>query len=120
MSADSTVTASHASMPFDVFITYRRGDGRAAALLLRERLVTYRLPKPLATDASRRRPLSVFLDLQHVRPSADFWETEIAPALVGANLLIVVFTPECPPAGRGWLRELGVAGNPRVPPARQP
>ena len=77
---------------YDCFISYRRSDGTTIAQWLRRHLVSYRLPKALASAHSTR--LAVYLDTVYERATNDFFEQNIVPALEASRYLLVVATPD--------------------------
>jgi hypothetical protein len=77
---------------YDVFISYRRSDGNAVARWLRRQLESFRLPKPLRRNVSRK--LRVYLDTAYERGASDFYEQNIKPALLSSRYLFVVATPD--------------------------
>lgn len=74
------------------FISYRRADGAALAVWLRNRLQAYRLP-PL-TGFACDEPIRVFLDTSYEKAGEDFWVSKIEPNLEAARALILVVTPK--------------------------
>ena len=96
---------------YDAFISYRRSDGRFAARWLRNALLSYRLPRQLQADPSRK--LSVYLDTSFERATEDFFENNIKPALLRSRWLIVIATPNAlnprPDGTPNWVeREIDV------------
>src|SRR6185436_6157179 len=79
---------------YDCFISYRRSDGTTIAQWLRRHLVSYRLPKSLASAHSTR--LAVYLDTVYERATNDFFEQNIVPALEASRREIRKFleTPQ--------------------------
>ena len=77
---------------YDCFISYRRSDGARLAGWLRAHLQSYRLPRAVSSEYARK--LTVYLDTIYERPSDDFFERDIAPALKASRFLIVVATPD--------------------------
>ena len=90
-----------ADIKFDTFISYRRSDGSRIAKRLRDRLVSYELPKGF-TD--REQKLCIYLDEIYEIATEDFFEHTIKPALAASRSLVVVQTPDAP-----QLREDGSA-----------
>jgi hypothetical protein len=85
-------TASHrADFKYDLFISYRRKDGLPFANWVREKLVTYRLPRAFG-DRSKAR-LRVYQDTAYERATEDFWKNTVLPALLTSRYLGVVATP---------------------------
>ena len=73
---------------YDVFISYRRGDGSRIADWLSRRLRHYRPPRgfhPLA-------PLRIYRDLERERVTPAIWSERIRPALLRSRFLIVILT----------------------------
>jgi hypothetical protein len=64
---------------YDLFISYRRKDGRLFADWLRRQLLGFRLPDALAQ--LRDRPLRIYQDTAYERATEDFWQHSIEPAL---------------------------------------
>jgi WD40 repeat protein len=84
--------ASHrAAFKYDLFISYRRKDGLPFANWVREKLVTYRLPRAFG-DRSKVR-LRVYQDTAYERATEDFWKNIVLPALQSSRYLGVVATP---------------------------
>ena len=84
--------ASHsANSKYDLFISYRRKDGLAFANWLRDKLVTYRLPRAFGERSKTR--LRVYQDTAYERATEDFWENTVLPALLASRYLGVVVTP---------------------------
>src|SRR4051812_4780492 len=87
------------SSSYEAFISYRRGDASALALWIRNRLQRYRLPDEVLKalpqemqDLHRRRP-RVYLDRAYEKPSDDFLQEKLFPALDSSKRLIVVSSP---------------------------
>ncbi len=100
-----------APFQYDAFISYRRSDGEKFAERLRERLETYRLPKPFQTSPPHK--LAIYLDRIYEKAEDDFFEKTIKPSLTSAENLIVVRTPAAvEPRADGkptWMeREIGI------------
>lgn len=79
------------SFTYDVFISYRRGDGRYFANWLRGKLIRYRLPRRLR--ARGKTPLRAYQDVTFERVTDDLWENNVKPALLASRYLAVVITP---------------------------
>ncbi len=77
---------------FDAFISYRRSDGSDAARWLRNKFQSYHLPPELREG--RKEKLNIYLDAIYEKPSEDFWESTIAPALSDSAHLVLIATPE--------------------------
>jgi WD40 repeat protein len=84
---------------FDAFIAYRRADGAALAKWARRTIRSFRLSRDLleAIPVSKRevyeRGPRVFLDKAYGKPSLDWLETKIFPAVDRSDRLIVVSSP---------------------------
>ena len=74
---------------YDAFISYRRKDGTVVARRLRQRLISYRLPKSFG----KREKLEVYLDEIYEQATEDFFKSTIKPALKASRNLIVVQSP---------------------------
>jgi WD40 repeat protein len=95
---DSPTTQSKADH-YDAFIAYRRADGAALAKWIRRRLKSFRLPEEILADLPpdkralhARRP-DVFLDTAYEKPSDDWLNEKVFPALDNSDRLIVISTP---------------------------
>ncbi|MEM8814584.1 MAG: hypothetical protein AAGE85_02095, partial [Pseudomonadota bacterium] len=78
-------------LSYDTFISYRRSDGRRIARRLRDRLVSYSLPKGLSANDRR---LTAYLDEVYEVATEDFFENTIKPALAASRSLVVIQTPD--------------------------
>src|SRR4051794_31852163 len=84
---------------YDAFISYRRAEASALARWIRNRLQRYRLPgEVLETLSSEKRELHqrrprIYLDRVYEKPSGDFLQDKIYPALDASQRLIVLSTP---------------------------
>jgi len=76
---------------YDVFICYRRKDGKAFANWLRQNLISYHLPPSFGKRAQVR--LRVYQDTTYAKATEDFWQNSILPALSSSRYLAVVATP---------------------------
>jgi WD40 repeat protein len=84
---------------YDLFISYRRRDGRFIAMWLRDRLRRAVLVPEVVSQLSiasrqmhERRP-RIFLDTAFEKPSPDFLSKKVYPALDRARRLVVLSTP---------------------------
>ena len=121
----------HPSQDFEynIFISYRRGDGLQIAEWLSRRLRAYRPPRGFPRTLT---PLRVYRDVERERVTPAIWEERIRPALVGSRFMIVVLTDSVaapPPGAVNWvIREVSgfletpqgsnvmiVRAGPRVP-----
>ncbi len=84
---------------YEAFISYSRSDERWGAWLHRA-LETYRLPRQLAAEADRIRP--VFRDLEELGASANLSES-IRAALQQSRSLVVICSPAA--AASRWVEE---------------
>ena len=73
---------------YDVFISYRRGDGLRIADWLSRRLRHYRPPRGF----HRLAPLRIYRDLERERVTPAIWSERIRPALLRSRFLIVILT----------------------------
>ncbi len=120
---------SRQDFEYDIFISYRRGDGLQIAEWLSRRLRAYRPPRGFPRTLA---PLRVYRDVERERVTPAIWEERIRPALVNSRFLIVVLTDSvaAPPGGAvSWvIREVSgfletpqksnvmiVRADPRVP-----
>jgi len=87
----SSENPSDGRIDYDLFISYRRKDGRMIASWLRDRLVRYSLPRSFGVRSSKK--LRVYLDTAYERATQDFWDDTILPALQKSNHFCVVATP---------------------------
>jgi hypothetical protein len=84
---------------YDAFNSYRRRDAAALARWVRDRLQRYRLqPEVLKGLAPKERALHerrprIWLDKAYEKPSNDFLNEKIFPALDRSARLIVILTP---------------------------
>ena len=85
------IASDRADFKYDLFISYRRKDGLPFANWVREKLVTYRLPRAFG-DRSKVR-LRVYQDTAYERATEDFWKNTVLPALLSSRYLGVVATP---------------------------
>lgn len=85
------VALRSANFKYELFISYRRKDGLPFANWVREKLVTYRLPRLLGERSKVR--LRVYQDTAYERATEDFWENTVLPALQASRYLGVVVTP---------------------------
>jgi len=84
---------------YEAFISYRRGDASVLAGWIRNRLQRYRLPdevlkslSPEMQELHRRRP-RIYLDRAYEKPSDDFLQNKLFPALDASKRLIVISSP---------------------------
>jgi hypothetical protein len=84
---------------YDAFISYRRAEASALARWIRNRLQRYRLPAEVLDTLPRekqelhqRRP-RIYLDRIYEKPSGDFLQEKVFPALDASQRLIVISTP---------------------------
>ena len=80
---------SRQDFEYDIFISYRRGDGLRIAEWLSRRLRAYRPPRGFPRTLS---PLRVYRDVERERVTPAIWEERIRPTLVRSRFLIVVLT----------------------------
>lgn len=86
-------------MEWDIFISYRRSDGRQLAEWLARKIRRFRLPGAVlaglssANSAVHERRPRVFLDTNVERASSDFLNKKILPALDETARLLVISTP---------------------------
>jgi WD40 repeat protein len=80
---------SRQDFEYDIFISYRRGDGLQIAEWLSRRLRAYRPPRGFPRPLS---PLRVYRDVERERVTPAIWEERIRPALVSSRFMIVVLT----------------------------
>jgi WD40 repeat protein len=76
---------------YDLFVSYRRKDGRPFADWLRRQLLNYRLPRSFGERRKTR--LRIYQDIAYERATEDFWSSTIVPALVQSRYLCLVATP---------------------------
>lgn len=75
---------------FDVFVSFRHEEGRKTARWLRRWLIQWSLPT--GVEAEHTGELKIFVDSYQGRPSSDYWEETIKPALLKSRWLVVIVT----------------------------
>ena len=96
MSESTASKETQSSKSLEVFICYRRGQGKSLAKWLSRQLKAYRFPARFESQCSQpfKAPPSVFLDTENERAAENFWEEKIEPNLLKAHFLIVIVTPD--------------------------
>jgi hypothetical protein len=97
--ATDALAKVEAPYDYDAFISYRRRDAAALARWVRDRLQRYLLPPEVLEELApekkalhERRP-RIWLDKAYEKPSDDFLNEKIFPALDRSAQLIVISTP---------------------------
>lgn len=87
-STENKPTEKDVRFKYDLFICYRRTDGKAFANWLRQKLLSYRIPRSFGTCSKAH--LRVYQDTTYERATEDFWQNTILPSLSSSRYLAVV------------------------------